>query len=395
MKLYLFPALCDEPVVGALLALREGRADQRLYNGLFPFVCRWAYTEETAREYAVRTLLRNPPPYWRGDVMQPYLEKDAAELYRLFYEADWDALCGEAGLLPLPVRGGGDAPGEKVYRDTIARLVRAESPESLYRQLCDFFTAYCGEDEAMYRAFHWDGGLHGILSPDPVSFESLRGLAYQKGVLIENTSAFVGGKPANDVLLVGGGGTGKSSCIKAAVNRFASRGLKLVEMENRDLEQLPALLKQLAELRRKYVVFIDDLSFEDTDKRYLALKSALDGSMAARPANVLIYATSNRRHLVRETWKERNIDEDIHLNDTVNEKLSLSARFGIRLFFPFLSQREYLDIVELYLQAGGAGLDEQTGREAIAWATENNGCSGRSARQFAKYYLAKVGAGTG
>lgn len=391
MEFYLFPDLASDETIVKLSGLREnGRPCHSLYPALFDFACRLACTGETVREYVVRHMLRNPPACWRADVMLPYLMQDARTVYDLFFASDWDSLCDRAGMLPFPVVRSEKncSAGESAYRETLELMVNAENHEVLCEHISRFFNKHRNEDEALYRAFDWDSVLTGVTEPDPISFDNLRGLEHQKNTVIANTKAFVEGLPANDILLVGGGGTGKSSCVKAALNRFAGNGLRLVEPSRGDLWQLPALLKHLSRQKLKYIVFLDDLSFENADENYLALKNVLDGQVAKRPANVLIYATSNRRRLVRETWKEREATEDIHENDTVSEKYSLSERFGIRLFFPHLTQNEYFDIVRTALEGQGMPFTEETAARAAAWAIENNGRSGRSAKQFIAAQLA-------
>ena len=388
MQLYLFPHLTDAPVISALLDLREGEGPAPgLHAGLLDFACRRGCTRETLREYVVCRLIDTRPACWQRTAMLPYLVADTERLYDTLFTPDWDAACAEAGLLPLPRLMGGAVAAEPAYRALMAGMVHAGSPAAFCGQLAGFFDAYQSGGEAMYRAFRWDGALRDIPHPAPTTFDDLRGLEHQKATLIDNTRAFMSGRPANNVLLVGGSGTGKSSCVKAALNHFADEGLKLVEFAHADLGRLPELMAELATSCQRYIVFIDDLSFEGSAPRYLALKTALDGQMAERPANVLIYATSNRRHLVRETWKDRAEEEDIHQNDTVHEKLSLSERFGIRLYFAILSAGEYLDIVHMLLTRSGVTADDETDRQALVWAAENSGRSGRTAQQFAVHYL--------
>lgn len=389
MDLYLFPHIESDPMVQWLFALREKREPG---TGLFPhwidFAMNRAYTRNTAAEYVLRLLLKNPPDCRNEALIRPYLERDAAWLYRNVFAVDWDKVCRETGLLPLPSGPGGPSLGEVSFRETVKRLTACKSPMELCEGLLAFFRSYRDEDEAMYRAFRWDGTLNGILCPDPVTFQELDGLAPQKRALTANTRAFLAGLPANDVLLVGSGGTGKSSCVKATLNRFADEGLRLVEVLCRDLSSLPALMEALASRKKRYIVFIDDLSFVSADPGYLELKVILDGQISKRPDNVLIYATSNRRHLIRESWRDRE-EEDIHQNDAVHEKISLSARFGIRLTFQVLSQAEYFRIVELLLQRQGVSFTDEIGRQAAAWATDN-GRSGRTAKQFAAHYFASL-----
>lgn len=387
MELYLFPELLQDPVIRQLLALQDGNCDAgELYPRLLDFVSTRAFTRHTVREYVLRALLGRSLGHWSSAAAEPYLMWDIVVLYNTFFTRDWDLLCAETGRLPLPSGQGKGSPGESSYREFITDMVQATDAEQLSFGIHAFYRSYRDEAEAMYRAFRWNGELTGIRTPDPIGFDDLWGLEHQKEVLLTNTGAFVKGLPANDILLVGGGGTGKSSCVKAVLNHFVPQGLRLVEYAHPELSQLPALLDRLAEQQLRYIIFLDDLSFGDTGRSFLALKVALDGRLAKRPDNVLIYATSNRRRLIRESWRDRD-DGDIHENDAVNEKLSLSERFGIRLYFPYLSQQEYLQTVYKILTDADVVYTDEIGAQAVAWAGMHNGRSGRSARQFVAHYL--------
>lgn len=390
MKLYLFRDLIEDPVVRRLLFPDGPGADAGfVHSALIAFAAGQALTAETLREYVLRLILRQGADIQDADMIRPYLESDIREVYTGFFQKDWDAVCRTAGLLPFPKRSAwSGAPGEEPYRRILSDMVTARDAQSLSRMVTDFFRVYAKEDEALYRAFRWDGGLTGIPAPDRICFNDLSGLSHQKETLLENTQAFLSGRPANDILLIGGSGTGKSSCVRSTLNHFADRGLRLVQLPGDRLGELPTLLEALSARRLKTIVFLDDLSFEHASEGYLALKVTLDGQVSARPDNVLIYATSNRRHLVRESWSDRN-DDDIHQNDTVHETLSLSERFGIRLYFPVLDRDGYVSLLEKMLFDHGIRMDESIKREAEIWATEHNGRSGRSAKQFVAYILSR------
>lgn len=218
----------------------------------------------------------------------------------------------------------------------------------------------------------------------------------QKERLLANTAHFVAGKPANNVLLTGARGTGKSSLIKACLNEFAPRGLRLIEVDKADLVDLPDIVDLAADRPERFIIFCDDLSFEDGEPGYKALKSILDGSVAQSSDNVLIYATSNRRHLLPEHMKDNRSyhtteDGEIHPGEGVEEKISLSERFGLWIsFYPF-SQDEYLAVVAQWLAYFGHS-EAQAGaarQEALIWALERGSRSGRIAFQFAKDYSAR------
>jgi len=244
---------------------------------------------------------------------------------------------------------------------------------------------------------------HGSLEPvrhvAAIRLGELKEIDAQKEKIERNTLQFVQGLPANNVLLTGARGTGKSSLVKACLNEYAARGLRLVEVDKGDMVDLPDIVDVVASRPEKLIVFCDDLSFEEGEPGYKALKSILDGSVAASTPNVLIYATSNRRHLLPEYMKENltythTEDGEVHPGEVVEEKISLSERFGLWVsFYPF-SQDEYLAIVAQWLSAFGVPrADIEAARpEALVWALERASRSGRVAYQFARDYAGKRGA---
>ena len=234
-------------------------------------------------------------------------------------------------------------------------------------------------------AFRWDARrrrLRPVAHPDVQAPDSLYGYEAERAQVVANTERLVAGLPACDVLLYGDRGTGKSSTVKALLPLFADRGLRLVELGRRDLADLPELAERLTDAPQRFIVFVDDLSFEEDDTSYKDAKSALQGGIRARPANVCVYATSNRRHLVRERLSERDPD-DPRGGDAVQEKLSLADRFGLTVVFAAPDQELYLRIVRHLAQTRGVTLDPNTlDAEALRWAMWHNGRSGRTARQF-------------
>jgi predicted AAA+ superfamily ATPase len=241
---------------------------------------------------------------------------------------------------------------------------------------------------------------HGSLEPvrhvGAMRLSDLKEIESQKEKIQRNTLQFVNGAPANNVLLTGARGTGKSSLIKACLNEYADRGLRLLEVDKADLIDLPDIVHVVSERSEKFIVFCDDLSFEDGEPGYKALKSILDGSVAATTANVLIYATSNRRHLLPEYMKENlsytHTDEgEVHPGEVVEEKISLSERFGLWVsFYPF-TQHEYLTIVAQWLSSFGVASPaiDAARPQALVWALERGSRSGRVAYQFARDYAGK------
>jgi predicted AAA+ superfamily ATPase len=244
-------------------------------------------------------------------------------------------------------------------------------------------------------AFRWRkrngrGWLQAVRHPHPIRLADLDRIDDQKARIVANTRQFLAGRPANNVLLTGSRGSGKSSLVKAALNEFARKGLRLIEVDKDDLVDLADIVEQIEGRPERFIIFCDDLSFEAGETAYKALKSVLDGSVAAPPNNVLIYATSNRRHLMPEYFAENldttRVDDEIHPGEATEEKISLSERFGLWLsFYPF-SQDDYLDIVRHWLRHFGVDAARIAGceRDALNWALGRGSRSGRVAWQFAR-----------
>ena len=244
-------------------------------------------------------------------------------------------------------------------------------------------------------AYRWrrtdnSGYLQAVLHPHKIRLSDLQGISEQKQLVDQNTQQFVEGFTANNVLLTGAKGTGKSSLVKAVLNKFARKGLRLIEVEKHDLRDLPDIVDLVANAPYRFVIFCDDLSFDAEEVGYKALKVVLDGSISATSDNVLVYATSNRRHLMPEYMQEnletKYIGEEIHPGESVEEKISLSERFGLWIsFYPF-DQDEYLAIVAYWVAklTGSKQLPDEVRQEALQWALLRGSRSGRIAWQFAR-----------
>ena len=240
------------------------------------------------------------------------------------------------------------------------------------------------------------GVLEAVRHVSDMGLQDLKEIDGQKEKLQRNTLQFVKGLPANNVLLTGARGTGKSSLIKACLNAYAAQGLRLIEVDKSDLTDLPDIVDVVADRPEKFVIFCDDLSFEDGEAGYKALKSILDGSVAAATPNVLIYATSNRRHLMPEYMKDNlsythTDDGEVHPGEVIEEKISLSERFGLWIsFYPF-SQEEYLTITAQWMRSLGAteAVIQAARPEALVWALERGSRSGRVAYQFARDFIGR------
>lgn len=264
--------------------------------------------------------------------------------------------------------------------------LQSYSAEQLLNKLIGHYVSYGYGKLINHTAFRWhkEHKLQGIDHCDPITLDDLIGYERQQAALIQNTEAFLANKPACHVLLTGDRGTGKSSSVKALVNHYFLQGLRLVEVAKHDLPYFHDILTLLRNRGKKFIIFLDDLSFEEFEIEYKYLKSVMEGGIESKPSNVLIYATSNRMHLIRETWNDRNEKkEDVHHFDTVNEKLSLSDRFGLTLTFVSPSQDEYLKIVEELASKNGLTLSADLLKsESLKWERSHGGRSGRTAQQF-------------
>lgn len=269
-------------------------------------------------------------------------------------------------------------------------LKEAPSPEPLDRPwhecmdaLSDFHRKKGVGEFIKYRAFLWtDGDMRPICHPDPIRLCDLKDYETQRQTAINNTLAFLDGYGANNMLLYGDRGTGKSSTVKALLNQYWDRGLRMVQMPKESLNELPELTARLANIPMKFIVFIDDLSFSGSDDNFAALKAVLEGGLSSLPQNVLIYATSNRRHLLRETFSGRG-DDEIHRADTVQESVSLSDRFGIFLTFLMPDRQSYLKIIEQLADDYKLNVERNALLDAAErWALERGARSPRFARQF-------------
>lgn len=255
-----------------------------------------------------------------------------------------------------------------------------ESIVEFYKQ---YGTGIFGE----YRAFVWeheDGApyLRGIESPDPVRLENLVGYEYQKEIIVDNTKQFLNGYQANNMLLYGSRGTGKSSTVKAIINEYYDDGLRLIEVDKNKLCDFTKIIRILKSKNLKFIIFVDDLVFEEGEASYSALKTILEGGVENRSNNILIYATTNRKHLVKETFSERSGD-DVHANDTIEEKLSLADRFGMTVSFYSPDQKEFLKIIDGVAEARGIKVEkEYLHAEALKWVRWYNARSPRTAIQF-------------
>ncbi|MBO3458174.1 ATP-binding protein [Aetokthonos hydrillicola Thurmond2011] len=302
----------------------------------------------------------------------------------------------DVARLPIsPVVWYNEQVTQDVATQHISSLLKSEHWAEAVEDLATYYKQFGTGLFAEYKALRWHSGKFvGIRYPDPVKLSELVGYESQKDTLRKNTEFLLSGQVALHVLLYGSRGSGKSSLVKALLNEYGSQGLRLLEVGKSELQDLPVILEQLRRKQQKFIIFVDDLSFEEDDDAFKALKVVLEGNLTARSQNVVVYATSNRRHLIREFFADRPTPkekEEVHAWDTMQEKLSFSDRFGLTLTFEPADQKTYLEIVRhLASQAGINIRQEDLEYQALQWATRHNGRSGRTARQFVDFLKADV-----
>lgn len=292
-----------------------------------------------------------------------------------------------------------------MYNKNVSEKVRALSEKlensaddvEFYNAVTDFYRDTGVGMFGLNKAFRIDEDSQGgfafrpINNMDEVTLDDLVGYELQKQALTENTEAFVSGRRANNVLLFGDSGTGKSTSIKAIVNGYYSRGLRMIEIYKHQFRYLSAIIAAVKNRNYKFIIYMDDLSFEEHETEYKFLKAVIEGGVETKPENVLIYATSNRRHLIKETWNDRNDQnnaDDKHHSDTVEEKLSLVNRFGVTIRYTKPAPKEYINIVtELAARAGVSMPEAELIAEAKRWEMAHGGLSGRTAQQFVDHLL--------
>lgn len=283
-----------------------------------------------------------------------------------------------------------DRAAGSVVRELTAEMRQAADGEGMYRALTSFYGRSGAGKYALNKAFRWDGNSGGIIPAthtEEILLADLAGYERQKKILVKNTEAFLQNRPANNVLLYGESGTGKSSSIKALLNEYAGRGLRMVEVYKHQVADLNMIVDMIKNRNYKFIIFMDDLSFEQFEVEYKFLKAFIEGGLEKRPDNILVYATSNRRHLMRESWADKaDKSDDMRESETVQEKMSLVDRFGLMVrYFP-PEQEEYLNMVKKLADAYGVKLPQETlFKGAIRWELRHGGFSGRCARQYVEH----------
>ena len=280
------------------------------------------------------------------------------------------------------------------------RLEKTETEDEFFDVVTDFYKAYGVGMFGLNKAFRIASRTENhvefcpINNMDMVMLDDLVGYEIQKKKLVDNTEAFVQGRKANNVLLFGDSGTGKSTSIKAIVNAYYDQGLRMIEIYKHQFRDLSNVIAQIKNRNYRFIIYMDDLSFEEHEIEYKFLKAVIEGGVETKPENILIYATSNRRHLIKETWNDRNdmeYENDLHRSDTMEEKLSLVNRFGVQISYSKPSKKEFNEIViELARRVGLTMTDEELCAEANKWEMRHGGRSGRTAQQFINYLQGTV-----
>ena len=277
------------------------------------------------------------------------------------------------------------------------KLAAAKDVDEFFAHVTEFYRAYGVGMFGLNKAFRITGSdngkvtFHPINNMDKVMLDDLIGYEIQKKKLVENTEAFVQGRKANNVLLFGDSGTGKSTSIKAIVNAYYDQGLRMIEIYKHQFKDLSTVIADIKNRNYKFIIYMDDLSFEEFEIEYKFLKAVIEGGVETKPDNILIYATSNRRHLIKETWNDRSDMESangLHRSDTIEEKLSLVNRFGCQINYSKPSQKEYFNIVVNLAKKNGLTMtEEELCAEANKWELSHGGISGRTAQQFINHCL--------
>lgn len=289
----------------------------------------------------------------------------------------------------------------KRIRDRIVELAvsleKAENEDAFQQMVTEFYREFGVGKFGLNKAFRVvekgeNVEIEPIVNVEHVYLNDLVGYELQKKKLIDNTEAFISGRAANNVLLFGDAGTGKSSSVKAILNEYYDKGLRIIEVYKHQFRTLSDVIEQIKDRNYRFIIYMDDLSFEETELEYKYLKAIIEGGLGRKPENVLIYATSNRRHLVRESFRDkRSLDDDIHNNDTVQEKLSLVARFGVTIYYGAPNKKEFQNIVKVLAEKYHVTMpEEELLAEANKWELSHGGLSGRTASQFITYLLGQV-----
>ena len=371
----------------------------------------YAFDKNLWHNYLTYLLITNENPFsltcekvGASDGSVNYFAKNDFKQFKKLFDYDFGPMEEELGIDCFSRIENYKAIGkpELMYNKNVSEKVRAlseklektKNEDEFFTCVTDFYKDYGVGMFGLNKAFRIsdnDGKLqfHAINNMEQVALDDLVGYEIQKKKLVDNTEAFVQGRKANNCLLFGDSGTGKSTSIKAIVNEYYDKGLRMIEIYKHQFKDLSNVIASIKNRNYKFIIYMDDLSFEEFEIEYKFLKAVIEGGVETKPENVLIYATSNRRHLIKETWNDRSdvqVDNGMHKSDTMEEKLSLVNRFGVTINYSKPSQKEFFNIaVELCRRAGVTMSDEEIKAEANKWELSHGGISGRTAQQFANY----------
>ena len=366
----------------------------------------YAFDKNLWHNYLTYLLITNENPFsltcekvGASDGSVNYFAKNDFKQFKKLFDYDFGPMEEELGIDCFSRIENYKAIGkpELMYNKNVSEKVRAlseklentKNEDEFFTCVTDFYKDYGVGMFGLNKAFRIsdnDGKLqfHAINNMEQVALDEI-----QKKKLVDNTEAFVQGRKANNCLLFGDSGTGKSTSIKAIVNEYYDKGLRMIEIYKHQFKDLSNVIASIKNRNYKFIIYMDDLSFEEFEIEYKFLKAVIEGGVETKPENVLIYATSNRRHLIKETWNDRSdvqVDNGMHKSDTMEEKLSLVNRFGVTINYSKPSQKEFFNIaVELCRRAGVTMSDEEIKAEANKWELSHGGISGRTAQQFANY----------
>ncbi len=390
--MYLFNTIEKKDIYDAmLLALKTKEEKDRnlIVSKLLFFALEEGFNGNIWKKYLLYTLIFNENAYTKAiekrknSFILDFTKKDLLKYYDLYcLNESW---MKEIMNLNFPIE---ETPISKEVDELYAKI---NSYESFEKSILSFYKEKGIGDMAIYKAFRVHQGLLSpIVNVLNVTFNDLIGYDEQKKLLMENTKNFIAGRPFNNVLLYGDSGTGKSTSIKALLNLYFDQGLRMIEVYKHQMEEISKIISQLKERPYFYIIYMDDLSFEEDESEYKYLKSVIEGGIEPKPTNVAIYATSNRRHLIKETFKDNQTD-DLHRNETQAEKLSLAYRFGLQIFYSSLSPKEFKNMVKELAEKYNLNIEiDQLLLEASKWELTYGSLSGRCAVQFINYISNKL-----
>ena len=384
-------------------------------NKLLDVATQYGFNENLWHNYLAYILATNENPFsitcekvgaTDGTVNQ--FAKSDFKIFKALFDYDFSKMEEELGIncFSVVLDYKSIEKTERRYNKNVSDKVRALSKQieaakdedEIFDIVTEFYRAYGVGKFGLNKAFrvtHEEEGMEliPITNTDEVKLDDLIGYEIQKEKLIDNTKAFVEGRKANNCLLFGDSGTGKSTSIKAILNEYYSQGLRMIEIYKHQFKDLSSVIAQIKNRNYRFIIYMDDLCFEEFEIEYKYLKAVIEGGLETKPDNVLIYATSNRRHLIRETWSDRSdmSQDELHRSDTMQEKLSLVNRFGVSINYSKPTQKEYFDIVcKLAKRYDSITLsDEELCKEANKWELSHGGISGRTAQQFINYLAGK------